>query len=151
MWTVVSLTVASNTSLNRSRRTRFGTTHENLRTSHAMQRQRYKDSMPKTPRNQEPAYAAPYNEVVAVGYEYIPYHSWRTTYDRGYDMFDMYYKIPTRQTTCHDAWMNKFKAWKKTILLLAKVHRFTPHPPSPIHLRRPTRPPTPSPQRGAAH
>ena len=71
--------------------------------------------MSKTLRNQEPAYGEPFNEVVAVGYEGIPHHSRPTMYDGEYDTYDMYYKIPTRQTTCHDAWINKFKAWKKTI------------------------------------
>ena len=65
--------------------------------------------MQKTPRNQEPAYAEPYDKVVAVGYECIPYHSPRTTYDGEYDMYNMYYKIPTRQTTGHEALRNKFK------------------------------------------
>ena len=55
--------------------------------------------MQKTPRNQEPAYTAPYDEVVAAGHEaYPPFPS----YDRKYDKYDTYYKIPTRQTTCHD-------------------------------------------------
>ena len=71
--------------------------------------------MLKTLRNQELAYTALYDEIVAVGYECILYHSRRTTYDREYNMYDIYYKSPTRQTTCHNAWMNKFKAWKKTI------------------------------------
>ena len=93
----------------------FGTTYGNLRTLHAMQRQRYKDSMSKTPRNQELAYAELYVEVMAVGYERIPHCSRRTTYDRGYNMYDMYYKIPMRQTTGHEVWMDKFKTWKKTI------------------------------------
>ena len=48
--------------------------------------------MQKTPRNQEPAYAEPYDKVVAVGYECIPYHSQRTTYDREYDTYDTYYQ-----------------------------------------------------------
>ena len=65
--------------------------------------------MQKTLKNQEPVYAEPYDEVVAVGYEYIPYHSRRTTYDRKYDMYDTYYKSPTRQTTCHEALRNKFE------------------------------------------
>ena len=51
----------------------------NLRTLHAMRRQRYKDSMSKTLRNQEPAYVGPYDKVVVVGYEGIPHHSRRTT------------------------------------------------------------------------
>ena len=71
-----------------------------LRTSHAMQRQRYGNSMQKTPRNQEPAYAAPYNEVVAAGHEACPPF---LLYDRKYDKYDTYYKIPTRQSTCHDS------------------------------------------------
>ena len=48
--------------------------------------------MQKTPRNQEPAYVEPYDEVVAVGYECIPYHSRRTTYNKEYDRYDTYYK-----------------------------------------------------------
>ena len=48
--------------------------------------------MQKTPRNQEPAYAEPYDEVVAVGYECIPYHFRHTTYDEEYDRYDTYYK-----------------------------------------------------------
>ena len=71
----MSMMAVFNTSSNGSQRTRFGTTHRNLRTSHAIRRQRYGDSMPKTPRNQEPAYAEPYNKVVTVEYERIPHHS----------------------------------------------------------------------------
>ena len=56
--------------------------------------------MQKTLRNQEPAYAAPYDEVVAAGHEaYPPF----PLYDRKYDKYDTYYEIPTRQTTCHKA------------------------------------------------
>ena len=65
----------SNSLSNGSQQTRFGTTHGNLRTSHVIQRQRNKDLMPKTLRNQEPAYAELYDKLVAVGYERIPYHS----------------------------------------------------------------------------
>ena len=119
----MSMTAISNTSSNRSQWTRFEMTHGNLRTLHAMQRQRYRNSMQKTMKNQEPAYVEPYDEVVEVGYECIPYHSRRTTYNREYNTYNTYYKIPTRQTTCHDAWMDKFKAWKQTIELL-------PNPPS---------------------
>ena len=46
--------------------------------------------MQKTLRNQEPAYAEPYDEVVAAVYEaYPPF----PLYDRKYDKYDMYYKI----------------------------------------------------------
>ena len=37
-----------------------------------------------------------------------------STYHK-YDMYDMYYKSLTRQTTDHKAWMDKFKTWKMTI------------------------------------
>ena len=30
-----------------------------------------------------------------------------------YNMYDTYYKFPTRQTTCHEAWMDKYRTWKK--------------------------------------
>ena len=30
-----------------------------------------------------------------------------------YSMYDTYYKFPTRQTTCHEAWMDKYGTWKK--------------------------------------
>ena len=121
-------------------------THGNLRTLHTMQRQRYKNSMPKTPKNQGPAYAEPYHKVMAVGYRCIPHHSQRTMYNRGYNMYDTYYKVPTRQTTCHEASRDKFKTWKKTFVLLSNSHL-----PSPIHLCCLMRPPTPSPQHAAAH
>ena len=46
--------------------------------------------MQKTLRNQELAYAEPYNEVVAAGHEaYPPFPS----YNRKYDKYDTYYKI----------------------------------------------------------
>ena len=49
--------------------------------------------MSKTPKNQEPTYVEPYDEVVAVGDECIPYHSWRTTYNGKYNTYDTYYKF----------------------------------------------------------
>ena len=69
--------------------------------------------MQKTQKNQEPAYTEPYDEVMVVGYECIPYHSRRTMYDREYDIYDTYYKFPTRQTTCHEASRNKFRFGKR--------------------------------------
>ena len=32
-------------------------------------------------------------------------------------MYDTYYKIPTRQTTCHEASRDKFRTWEKTFLI----------------------------------
>ena len=36
-------------------------------------------------------------------------------YDKGYDRYDTYYEIPTKQTTGHEALRDKFETWKMTI------------------------------------
>ena len=52
------------------------------------------------------------NRIICYYARYDRSHCY-TAYIWEYDRYDTYYKCPTRQTTYHDAWMDKFKACKR--------------------------------------